>query len=228
MVFYTMIEDLQTLAEAARLPRTNQMMVSYGLGIIQRTGDMEKGLSEWHELDADDQTWRTFKRHFNNAYRALKKVRGTVIKNTPFHEANSMAQQLHDDISDLRSEFRNSMHLITQENNVPTSSPQSSLTHSANSTTNDNLLQMILQLQQQMLNLHNSTPAPSQPAPKPTRKFIRNHTDKYCWTHGRKRHESKQCKNKKDGHKDNATFSNKMGGSLQYCKEADNKDQNTK
>ena len=31
-------------------------------------------------------------------------------------------------------------------------------------------------------------------------------------------HQSKKCKKKKRGHKDDATFSNKLGGSTVYCK----------
>ena len=36
---------------------------------------------------------------------------------------------------------------------------------------------------------------------------------KYCWTHGLCNHISKDCKNKKEGHKDEATFTNRMNGS---------------
>ena len=40
---------------------------------------------------------------------------------------------------------------------------------------------------------------------------------KYCWTHGACAHDSPQCKSKKTGHKDEATFQNKMGGSTANC-----------
>ena len=36
MAFYTLIEDLQLVATAAGLPRTEKMMVNYGLEIVQR------------------------------------------------------------------------------------------------------------------------------------------------------------------------------------------------
>ena len=47
--------------------------------------------------------------------------------------------------------------------------------------------------------------------------FSRNTTDKYCWTHGGCAHESANCNAKAPGHKDNATFENKMGGSKAFC-----------
>ena len=42
--FYTLIEDLQRLSTAAKIPRTNEQMVSYGINIIQKTGDLETAL----------------------------------------------------------------------------------------------------------------------------------------------------------------------------------------
>ena len=36
---------------------------------------------------------------------------------------------------------------------------------------------------------------------------------KYCWTHGLYNHTSNECRNKKEGHQDNATFKNRMNGS---------------
>ena len=42
----------------------------------------------------------------------------------------------------------------------------------------------------------------------------------YCWTHERTcnpRHVSLNCRNKRDGHKDEAVLSNRMGGSDKYC-----------
>jgi predicted RNA-binding protein with RPS1 domain len=35
----------------------------------------------------------------------------------------------------------------------------------------------------------------------------------YCWTHGKCKHSGAICKHKKEGHKDDATMENKMGGS---------------
>ena len=41
---------------------------------------------------------------------------------------------------------------------------------------------------------------------------------KYCWTHGLCNHISKERKNKREGHKDDATFKNRMGGSSKGIK----------
>ena len=49
-----------------------------------------------------------------------------------------------------------------------------------------------------------------------------NNNKSYCWTHGRTRnnnHLSSTCINKKAGHQDDATLSNRKGGSDRFCNE---------
>ena len=50
-----------------------------------------------------------------------------------------------------------------------------------------------------------------------TRKQVRYNVSKYCWSCGATNHPSKFCRFKKDGHKDEATFSKRIGGSTEYC-----------
>ena len=45
----------------------------------------------------------------------------------------------------------------------------------------------------------------------------RRNISKYCWSHGACAHTSRECKNKRSGHKENATFSNKLGGNMRFC-----------
>ena len=47
----------------------------------------------------------------------------------------------------------------------------------------------------------------------------RRNTTKYCWSHGACAYSSADCNNKKQGHQDEATFKNKMGGSTRFCKQ---------
>ena len=222
MSFYTLIEDLQLLSTAAKIPRTNEQLVALGVNIIQKTGDLETALMQWFEKDTADQTWSNFKTHFSNAHRSLRKVRGKEIKNTPFHQANSIAQRVDNNLSDLRNELRDTMTMLTSVSDSSTpfhssaSVPMSSISHTANSVTNAEILKLVMQLQQQILDMGKEKQAVE--TKKPKSNFIRNQVHKYCWTHGACGHESRQCKNKKEGHRDEATFSNRLGGSDQFCK----------
>ena len=107
--------------------------------------------------------------------------------------------------------------------NQPSAYPSStsSVSHSANATSNEDLLKMIQQLQNKIDALSTSSETPTK---KP---FIRNQTHRYCWSHGACGHDGKHCRNRKEGHQENATFDNRMGGSTQYCKNVQNdKNQN--
>ena len=101
MCFYHLIDDLQLLSKAAKIPKTDMQMINYGIDIIQKTGDMEKGLVDWFEKPSNEQTWNNFKTHFTQAHRALRKIRGKTIQNSPFHQANSIINNLNDNISNL-------------------------------------------------------------------------------------------------------------------------------
>ena len=50
-------------------------------------------------------------------------------------------------------------------------------------------------------------------------KNCRTDISKYCWSCGAWNHPGKYCRRKKPGHKSEATFDNKMGGSTLYCME---------
>ena len=47
--------------------------------------------------------------------------------------------------------------------------------------------------------------------------MTRDNTSEYCYTHGACAHPGKFCKRKRPAHKDEATFTDKMGGSTAFC-----------
>jgi len=81
-------------------------------------------------------------------------------------------------------------------------------TPSTNATSTD-LMAILKQMQEEIKTLKGTTN-------NPTRRNRRNFS-KYCWTHGACSHSSAQCRMKKEGHKDEATKENKMGGSERFC-----------
>ena len=45
----------------------------------------------------------------------------------------------------------------------------------------------------------------------------RTNVSKYCWSHGACSHTGKECTKRNNGHKEEATFKNKLGGSIRFC-----------
>ena len=52
---------------------------------------------------------------------------------------------------------------------------------------------------------------------KPPEKNRQPKQRQYCWSHGSCAHAGKGCRMKKEGHKENASFANMMGGSAKNC-----------
>ena len=94
--------------------------------------------------------------------------------------------------------------------------------YNATLASNAEMLRLIQQLQQQVASLQcvpvgtPTKPSETQPG-SGKRPRGRRTTNKYCYTHGACAHTGFECTNKKEGHKDEATFENKMGGSTYYC-----------
>ena len=221
VTLFNEVEDLVELADAARLPKTNAQIVNMGLHIIRKTQDLEQALTAWFARPVADQTWLNFKDHFSSAHRALKQVRGPTMRSTTF-QANLMAEQLNENIERMKTEVLASVNALVTPTPAPNHSQVATSAASVNATTtcvsNDDLVRLITDLQQQVANLKAPTSTPGQRNGNQLRR--RRNTSKYCWTHGACSHGSAECKNKRDGHQDSATFANKQGGSTYYCQEA--------
>ena len=98
--------------------------------------------------------------------------------------------------------------------------PTSSVANSATSTVSDvtmHTIQQQMQMMQQLLN-QMATQQISNNSTNSTRGNTntcrRNPNQRfYCWRHGACNHPSRECRNKSEGHQDEATFENRMGGS---------------
>ena len=234
--FFNMIEDLVTLAQAANLKKSQHQIVGLGLNTIRRTGDMETGIKEWNARPTVQKTWINFKTHFNAAYRELKLIRGPTMRNTAFHQAHQVAHDLSRDFTHTRDEIMAAMNTVTMmqdksnayyDDTTETSPPVTDKPASSmNATINQNVLLALKQLlkdelQQQLKSNQGDrrNDYGNGGRKNNTRKRQRRNVSKYCWTHGACSHEGKDCENKNSGHKDDATFQNKKGGSTYFCKE---------
>ena len=155
---------------AAKITCTPEQLIDHGIGLIQKTGNFEKALLEWFELDDNLITWVRFKQHFTEAHKALKNVRGKTIRNTTYYQANSLVEEVNSNIQKMKSDILDSISVLQSHHpsHEPRSlSPQkiptqaSSVTHSINNVSNKDFLKLIQQLQQQL-----QVQTPSQPRSK--------------------------------------------------------------
>ena len=238
VVIFTLIEDLETIAEAARNAKSDTQLLNYGLDIVRNTSEFETALLAWYTKPTNDQTWTNFKTHFTTAHTELSNVRGSTMRGSAFNQANATVEALSREMGDLRNdliESINSLSTVTPPTEILPPSNPTLLTippveqqQEMNATiSNHTMIEAIAQLQQQMLELmqsnNRSSNNTSQRSTNTQRnngggaRYTRSNTSKYCWSHGACAHASSECNDKKDVHKNNATFADKMGGSTAFC-----------
>ena len=211
VLVFNKVADLMDLASAAGSPYTAKQLINFAYVIINRTGKFRNGIREWNRLPDVQQTWDNFTAHFNNAHRELRESGDLTINDTTFHTANLIqevvegVQQALAPTAEDEEEVEDIMH---HANAVTDASTQQTL-----------LMQQMLQMMQQMQtqfaatkNQDNSSQRQSNTSSKRTRTT----TNRYCWTHGACAHSSVNCRSKKPGHQDDATFQDMKGGCTDY------------
>ena len=232
ILLFNPIEKLIKMGISAKIPYTDEQVLDIGLTVVRNTRDFEKALGDWEVLPATGKTWTTFKQHFKDAQKQLKAIRGPTMQQAGYHHANHLAQQLRTDIQQRDSDLLSIIQSAVESSTAPPSiapTDISSVTETqyrANAIQSDPIQLEILKLLQQMqqsltttdTNTGNNRRGKKIPKKTPDNaSFNRSQTDKYCWTHGACGHLSSGCRAPAAGHKEDATFQNRMGGSNAFC-----------
>ena len=214
-VVFNKVEDLSDLSVAARADLSEQQLINIAYVILNNTGKYQIYIREWSRLPPDQKPWAHFKTQFRQAHQELKEAGDLQVRETQFNSAN-LVQEVIDGVQSA---------LQPQESNDETSEV---LQHMANSAAQQqvvpqlmaqmvDLLQKMTVMQQKMSDQQSSTPSLSTTTSSSSRRRRRTNISFYCWSHGACAHPSPDCKSKRPGHQDAATFENKMGGSTAYC-----------
>ena len=227
---FAAVEDLQQLATASDNPYTTKQMINLGLHLIRNMSEFETDIGKWYDSPPEDHTWKDFKNHFTKAYNRLRRLRGPTMRNTAYHQqAQYITQQVLNVVQTNREQIFQEVK-ATEDNilralkinhfndlqpdlKAPTTAVVQPIEPVINATTSDSLQAQMLKLLERIEKKldDGTTKRP------PKRKYTRKDTSKYCWSHGACTHGSSDCRSPKPGHKNEATFENKMGGSTSYC-----------
>ena len=90
------------------------------LTIVRNTRDFEYALTQWENKAPSNKTWESFKTHFHEAQVNLKQIRGPTMLQSGYHHANSLAQNIQEQLSERDSQ------LLTLLQNIPSLSSISS------------------------------------------------------------------------------------------------------
>jgi hypothetical protein len=221
VLLFDQVEDLKKLADAAQMPYTTRQIVNFGVQLIRNTHDFQDGLKAWYDIDEADKTWPNFKILFEDEHDKLRLVRGETMQHAGFHQANFIAAQVKDEIQSVQT---NVLQLLQHQEDKENSPPDTDKENKANAAMNTDpsvvmqmeMLKLIKSLQKEVNDMKsNKGGGRGGNRNNQGRRF----THLYCWSHGACGHKGRDCRWKKEGHKDEASFKNKMGGSMRYCQD---------
>ena len=163
----------------------------------------------------------------------LRKIRGPSMLQAGFAHANHLATEIRDELQSSHTELVNLLSNGAPSPSTDTSGTDETYPSTSTDEEQVNAMKPDDRMYKKMFDMINKKfevletqlkgETNKQPRGNCKRKtpddasFNRRTTNKYCWTHGGCAHNSAECKAKATGHKDEATFENKMGGSKAFC-----------
>ena len=205
--------------------------------ILNRTGVFKEYIKTWKRRPTTEHTWLNFKEHFRQGHDELHETEDLTLDRTEYNSAHMVDEIVNRVTNDIQAHLQvmapppPSIMPDLATSTITSASPEVSAA-TANHLSTDTLLTQLLKQNQEMMKLlmgQTSTQATAEPKPRrrpkpstgprqgqPSRP-IPERIQNYCWTHGRCSHDSKDCQSKAPNHKDDATMSNKLGGSTYGC-----------
>lgn len=201
----------------------------WGYQNIKNTGLFNRECEKWRKKTPADKSWAAFCKHFNLAYDDYRKYEANPPTNADVtYTANQVHQILYDELSTILGSTAPTDNHSTDISQPPVdSSPPTPNTATTNAAlTIDDVRRLIQETlatsatsRSSSRQLSDRVNDPGHRPPRPpliAQGLLRGKPVSYCWTHGvtsNLRHTSATCRRKASGHKDDATFTDRKGGS---------------
>ena len=213
---FAQIDESLEYADSGNSPFTNAQIVTNAYILIFSTGQLERACEEWDSKAEADKTWPNFKTHFRAAHqRYIKQQRLRQSHfNSPQGQANVAQEQIDTQhqtalalqaLADATADDRYAVANLSMANKELTSHLDTMTSKVASLETKISSLEVKID---KLITL------------SPRKNTYDRNSNHYCWTHGRtfnSNHTSKNCTQRKEGHKKNATLHQKMGGNDRNC-----------
>ena len=192
-------------------------LIRWGYQNIKNTGLFNRECEKWRKKTPKDKSWTDFKKHFILALDDhLKYDSPNATASDATYTANQVQQILHDELSTILDS-----HATTHPTSADAPPPLEPFSVTANAAITIEDVRRVIQetLHSQHPNqtsIRTTNPTRPPRSPLVAQGLLQGKPVSYCWTHGvtsNLRHSSASCRRKATGHKDEATFSNRMGGS---------------
>ena len=206
-LFERMSEGQKIAADGGEI-LDNSTLMRWTYTILQKTGLFERDLTAWRLKPTNEKTWENFQDFFTE--RDQDRRQNTTTTRDAGYANCTQVQEI------VQTELANLMEQWLQDSPTDTSPPPEA-PEAANATI-ESLQKELEDMKKKLSNRKThkkSTPLVAQGYDSEGTPIT------YCWSHGitqNLHHNSKSCNRKKEGHKDEATLHNKMGGCTDRCK----------
>ncbi len=216
---WNQLQDGQSYARRGGEFIDDTLLVRKAYQIILKTGFFEHDCKEWRNKPTAEKTWMNFKTFFTIAVADQQKHNPTT-RTTGY--ANSIKEAVQEEMEKMLQTIMEADDEQVPPAMPPTAPPTECPSDTANALmSKEAITKMItdaITAAQQHGGGRNRKPNEKQPM----QGYDADGTPiTYCWSHGITKnlnHNSKTCSRKKEGHKDNATLNNRMGGCNERCK----------
>ncbi len=226
------------------VPDSQLMRLAYDN--IKATGLFNEACRDWRKKPAADKDYENLIEHFTECDTDRRQNEATT--GSEGYSANAVREVVRDEFNAMLTDQENNTTPTMTHNDfeamLGTANTSSTIAEaqaeSANAATKTNLETIFMKFLESQTNNNNEQRYDNRNRnrnrdPKPVAQGYDDDGKPitYCWSHGTThnlKHHSKSCRRRKEGHKEEATLHNKMGGSEEICKPArgnwNNRDRN--
>jgi hypothetical protein len=199
-------EECQDFANDAKVPISDQTMITTATKHALQCVDYTEAWKEWNRGTKAQKTWKDWKTHWTRAFtenRAIQRLTGGSFRAYATIEAELSNQ--------LVTSLNNLAYTAVQKNDtiekfIETIKQQQDTIHKLQAQNGELLMKL--------LGGHSAADANAKKSGTPGGTPVWDPSG-YCWSHGykvKKGHNSKTCKTRGEGHQESATRSNIIGG----------------
>ena len=200
------INDYAEMADMAFAPISERQKIDLAMLMLIKSKRFKVDIRTWNATDPAYKTWDNFQDDFRAAYDSIRDLGDLTVDESPvLNQAQLMESIMH-----AMQEANRGIPVEEEEDPIlrlHDPPPQ----ERANNAFENTLMRKFEELSAELAALRQTTGRNSRSRSGRTPK-------RYCWSCGCCSHWGKNCENKKTGHKDDATFPNRKGGSNENCR----------
>ena len=243
-LIFNRIKEFSELCAMTGNDKTDRQLVAFGYLIFNRTKAYTDALKTWNAKPLMDKTFANFKNHLRTEYHALRRVGALTVHDSSLNanmlrditeHQNMLSSNLGEQLgTTLQANFTQALSVLQQNTGHTTDDndnfdPRQQTINNQSSDKHE-MMKMIQQMQAkmdalttQLSNTSASTnPSGLQNQGQTKKQFLVNpitgrEYKRYCWSCGCCTHWGANCPQKKAGHKDDASFKQRKGGSNVNC-----------